>query len=95
MVREFSGGGQRRVTSKLINTFCDEEGVDRRHSTLQLNSGNKTKIVTIGPQKPQPQISVEDFITFGSARDFSDEALMDTATFVRRSLGKNYVEENL
>ena len=95
MVREFSGGGQRRVTSKLLNQFCDEEAVDKRHGTLELNSGNKTKIVTIGPVKAQPQISVQDLVAFGTARDFSDEALMDTATFVRRSLGKNFVEENL
>ena len=95
MVREFSGGGQRRVTSKLINEFCDEEGVDKKTGTLELNSGNKTKVVTIGPQKEQPQISVQDFIDFGAARDFSDEALMDTATFVRRSLGRNFVEDHL
>ena len=95
MVREFSGEGQKRVTSKLLNQFCDEEGVDKRHGTLELNSGSKTKIVTIGAVKAQPQISVQDLIAFGTARDFSDEALMDTATFVRRSLGKNYVEENL
>ena len=87
------GSGQRRVASKLIKVFCDEEGVNRRHRTLELHSGNKTKIITIGPQKPQKQISVEDFIAFGLARDFSDEALMDTATFVLRSLGKNYVEK--
>ena len=95
MVREFSGEGQRRVTSKLLNDFCEEEGVDKRHGTLTLNSGNKEKKVTMGPQKPQPQIAVKDFIDFGNARNFSDEALMDTATFVRRALGKNYVEPNL
>ena len=95
MVREFSGEGQRHVTSKLLNEFCEEEGVDKRHGTLKLNSGNKTKTVTIGPQKPQPQIAVQDLIDFGNARNFSDEALMDTATFVRRSLGEKYVEENL
>ena len=88
MVREFSGEGQKRVTSKLLNQFCDKENVDKRHGTLELNSGSKTKIVTIGPVKAQPQISVQDLIAFGTARDFSDEALMDTATFVR-------VEENL
>ena len=95
MVREFSGEGQKRVTSKLLNQFCDKENVDKRHGTLELNSGSKTKIVTIGPVKAQPQISVQDLIAFGTARDFSDEALMDTATFVRRALGKTYVEENL
>ena len=95
LVREFSSGGQKRTTSKLLNEFCEEEGVDKRHGTLELNSGNKTKIVTIGPQKKQPQIAVQDLMAFGNARNFSDEALMDTATFVRRSLGRNYVEENL
>ena len=95
MVREFSNEGQRRVTSKLINEFCDDEGVDRKNATLELNSGNKTKIITIGRQKSLPKIFVKDWIAFGSARDFSDEALMDTATFVRRSLGRNYVEDNL
>ena len=95
MVREFSGEGQRRTTSKLLNEFCEEEGVDKRHGTLKLNSGNKTKIVNIGPQKAQPQIAVKDFIEFGNARNLSDEAVMDTATFVRRALGKNYVEPNL
>ena len=49
----------------------------------------------MGPQKPQPQIAVQDFIDFGNDRNFSDKALMDTARFVRRYLGKNYVEENL
>ena len=86
MVREFSGEGQRRVTSKLLNEFCEEEGVDKRHGTLTLNSGSKEKKVTLGPQKPQPQIAVDDLIEFGNARNFSDEALMDTATFVRRAL---------
>ena len=95
MVREFSGEGQRRTTSKLLDEFCEEEGVDKRHGTLKLNSGNKEKLVSIGPQKPQPQIAVKDMIEFGNARNFSDEALMDVGTFVRRSLGKNYVEENL
>ncbi len=95
MVREFSGEGQRRTTSKLLDEFCEEEGVDKRHGTLKLNSGNKEKLVSIGPQKPQPQIAVKDMIEFGNARNLSDEALMDVGTFVRRSLGKNYVEENL
>ena len=95
MVREFSGEGQRRVASKLLNEFAEDEGVDKRHGTLTLNSGNKEKIVTMGPQKPQPQIAVQDLIDFGNDRNFSDEALMDTARFVRRSVGKNYVEKNL
>ena len=95
MVREFSGEGQRRTASKLLNEFCDDEGVDKRHGNLKLNSGNKEKLVSFGPQKPQPQIAVKDMIEFGSARNFSDEALMDIGTFVRRSCGKNYVEANL
>ena len=68
MVREFSGEGQRRVTSKLLNEFCEEEGVDKRHGTLTLNSGNKEKKVTMGAQKPQPQVAVKDLIDFGNAR---------------------------
>ena len=95
MVREFSGEGQRRTASKLLNEFCDDEGVDKRHGTLAVNSGNKKKIITMGPQKPQPQIAVKDMIEFGNARNLSDEALMDVGTFVRRSIGKNYVEANL
>ena len=49
----------------------------------------------MGPQKPQPQNAVQDFIDFGNDRNLRKKALMDTARFVRRSLGKNHVEENL
>ena len=95
MVREFSDEGQRRVTSSLINSFCEEEGVDKTSGHLELNSGNKMKHITIGKPKPCPQISIDDMVKFGGDNDLSDAKLKTTATLIRRTFGKKSVEKNL
>ena len=95
MVKACSTEGQKRHTSSLLNSFCEEEGIDRQSGTLLLNSGSKIKTINMGKKKPEAQMKVADLIKFGNENSKSDRDILKTATFVRRVFGKNSVEKDL
>ena len=95
MVKAFSTEGQKRTTSGLINSFCEEEGIDKRSGTLKLNSGSKIKTMHFGEQKPLVQMQVEDLIKFGNENNLSDRFVLKIGTLQRRVYGQNAVEKNL
>ena len=95
MVKACSTEGQKRHTSSLLNSFCEEEGIDRQSGTLLLNSGSKFKTINMGKKKPEAQMKVADLIKFGNENSKSDRDILKTATFVRRVFGKNSVEKDL
>ena len=95
MVRAFSTEGQKRHTSSLINSFCEEENIDKRTGTLTLNSGSKFKTINIGERKPLAQLKVSDLIKYGNENNYSDAALIKTGTLIRRVFGQNAMEKNL
>ena len=95
MVKAFSTEGQKRHTSGLINSFCEEEKINKRSGTLKLNSGSKMKTINLGEKQPLVQMKVNDLIKFGNENNYSDRSILKTATFVRRVFGRKSVEENL
>ena len=72
MVKACSTEGQKRHTSSLLNSFCEEEGIDRQSGTLLLNSGSKFKTINMGKKKPEAQMKVSDLIKFGNENSKSD-----------------------
>ena len=95
MVKAFSTEGQKRHTSGLINTFCEEESINKRSGTLKLNSGSKMKTINFGEKKPLVQMKVDDLIKFGNENNCSDRSTLKTARLIRRVFGRNAVEKNL
>ena len=95
MVKAFSTEGQKRHTASMLNSFCDEEGIDKRNGTLLLNSGSKIKTVNLGKIKPQAVMKVADLIKFGNQHNYSDRDVINTGAFIRRVYGKNAVEKDL
>ena len=95
MVKAFSTEGQKRHTSGLINSFCEEENINKRSGTLKLNSGSKMKTINLGEKEPLVQMKVNDLIKFGNENNHSDRSILKTATLIRRVFGRKSVEENL
>ena len=95
MVKAFSTEGQKRHTASLLNSFCEEEDIDKRTGTLLLNSGSKIKTINMGKMKPQAVMKVADMIKFGNENNFSDREVIKTGTLIRRVFGRNAVEKNL
>ena len=95
MVKAFSTEGQKRHTASLLNSFCEEEDIDKRSGTLLLNSGSKIKTINMGKVKPQAVMKVADMIKFGNENNYSDRDVIKTGTLIRRVFGRNAVEKNL
>ena len=95
MVKAFSTEGQKRHTSGLINSFCEEESINKRSGTLKLNSGSKMKTINFGEKKPLVQMKVDDLIKFGNENNSSDRSILKTGTLIRCVFGRNAVEKNL
>ena len=95
LVKAFSTEGQKRHTSSLLNSFCEEEKIDKRTGTLKLNSGAKIKTINFGEKKPPSQLKVADLVKFGNENNFSDAKILKTGTLIRRAFGKHAVEKNL
>ena len=95
MVKAFSTEGQKRHTSGLINSFCEEENISKRSGTLKLNSGSKMKIINLGEKKPLVQMKVDDLIKFGNENNYSDRSILKTGTLIRHVYGRNAIEKGL
>ena len=66
MVRDVSPHSQERVVSQLISGICEEKNVKQSDNLVLVAGNNKEKIIHFGPQKPQPQWSVQEMIEFGN-----------------------------
>ena len=54
------------MVSQLINGICEDKDVKHSDNLVLVSANNKEKIIHFGPQKTQPQWSVQEMIEFGN-----------------------------
>ena len=95
IVRDSCEDGGKKAVSGLINSICEDEGVNKWSGSLTLPSGSKEKVINMGEKPPQPQVSIDDMVSLGMSRHWSDEDVMAVATAIRRKFGRKSVESGL
>ena len=94
LVRAVSIEGSDRVTSKLINARCDEEGIDKRTGSLTLPSGSKQLVINFGKRAEKPQLTYAEVIHILNKTKLSNNQLKDVLAAIRVKFGRKSVEPN-
>ena len=94
LVRALSNEGSGRVTSKLINVRCEEEGIDKRTGSLTLSSGTKQLFINFGKRAEKPQLTYAEVINILNKTKLSNNQLKDVLAAIRVKFGRKSVEPN-
>ena len=101
MVRDCSPDSQRRIATKLLNAFSEEENAlpisenSAKSLDVTLLSGSNSYTVHVGDNEEKKQFTHEDLRSLQMDRNFSNRDVLAIANFIRVHLGRDSVETNL
>ena len=95
LVREASTGTKQIVASRLIDSICEDNDVDKTSGTLTLKTRGTSKVINIGRPKVKMQFTTEDLLKIKTNFNFSGKKIKELAQALRVVLGRNAVESSL